>query len=225
MITDSERGIKMKIGQLFMIALFAIFSGNAFAVSIVYNGLKCQNATDANDPTPLQLPIQSRFEVVENVGGGLFRLSLTGGLPRFINNDQRVCIDSDTAIGFSGVPAVDGLPQRLEEIDATGYFNGQDLIVTVNSINTDLSAGRNTFSGFTTSKVLPISNTLIFSYNPQTLTFTLTKIIHNRGLVHTSGSTNSITPFLETILPIFGDTDENKHKILIPVSNIVYVLE
>ena len=224
-ITDSERGIMMKIGQLLMIALFAIFSSNAFAVSIVYDGLKCQNATNANDPTPLEIPIQSRFEVVEEVGGGLFRLSLTGGLPRFINNNQTVCIDSDTAIGFSGIPEIDGLPQRLDAIDATGYFNGQDLVIIVNSINTDLSAGRNTFSGFTTSFVLPISNTLIFEHNPQALTFKLTKLIHNRGLVHTSGATNSITPFLETVLPIFGDTEEDKHKILIPVSNIEYMLE
>ncbi len=215
----------MKIGQLLIIALFATFSGNALAVSIVYNGLKCQNATDANDPRPLEISIQSRFEVVEDVGSGLFRLSLTGGLPRFVNNDQNVCIDSDTAIGFSGIPALDGLPQRLDVIDATGYFNGQDLVVIVNSINTDLSAGRTNFSGFTTSIVLPISNTLIFEHDPQTLTFKLTKIIHNRGFVRTSGATNSITPFLETILPIFGDTNENKHKILIPLSNIEYILE
>jgi hypothetical protein len=215
----------MKIGQLLLIALFAFFSGNAFAVSIVYNGLKCQSATNANDPTPLEIPVQSRFEVVEDVGGGLFRLSLTGGLPRFINNNQNVCIDSDTAIGFSGIPALDGLPQRLDAIDATGYFDGQNLVIIVNSINTDLSAGRDTFSGFTTSFVFPISNTLIFEHNPQTLMFKLTKIIHNRGVVHTSGSTSSIIPFLETVLPIFGDTEENKHKILIPVSNIEYILK
>lgn len=164
----------MKIGQLLMIVLFAFFSGNAVAVSIVYNGLKCQNATSATDPTPLEIPIQSRFEVVEEVGGGLFRLSLTGGLPRFINNNQNVCIDSDTAIGFSGIPALDGLPQRLDAIDATGYFDGQNLVITVNSINTDLSAGRNTISGFSTSFVFPISNTLIFEHNPQALTFKLT---------------------------------------------------
>ncbi len=215
----------MSIGRIFVIALLTALSGNVFAVSIVYSGLKCQNAVNADDPTPTETTIQSRFEVVDNVGGGIFRLSLTGGLPRFINNNQNVCIDSDTAIGFSGIPAVDGIPQRLEAIDATGYFDGFNLIIIVNSIHTDLSAGRNAFSGFTTSIVRPVSNTLIFEHNPQTSLFKLIKIIHNRGLVHTSGSTNSITPFFETVLPIFEDTEEDQHKILTPVSNIEYILE
>ena len=215
----------MSIGRIFVIALLTALSGNVFAVSIVYSGLKCQNAVNADDPTPTETTIQSRFEVVDNVGGGIFRLSLTGGLPRFINNNQNVCIDSDTAIGFSGIPAVDGIPQRLEAIDATGNFDGFNLIIIVNSIHTDLSAGRNAFSGFTTSIVRPVSNTLIFEHNPQTSLFKLIKIIHNRGLVHTSGSTNSITPFFETVLPIFEDTEEDQHKILTPVSNIEYILE
>ena len=215
----------MRIVRILLIALFAVLSGNVFAVSIVYSGLKCQNAGNANDPTPSQIAIQSRFEVVEDVGGGLFRLSLTGGLPRFINNNQNVCIDSDTAIGFSGIPALDGIPKRLNAIDATGYFDGFDLIIIVNSIHTDLSAGRNAFSGFTTSFVRPVSNTLIFEHNSQASIFKLIKIIHNRGLVHTSGSTNSLTPFFETVLPIFEDTEEAKHKILTPISNIEYILE
>ena len=215
-----------KIGQKLIIALFAVLPCHAFALSIVYNGLECQNAINVDDPTPSSIPVQSRFDVIEEVGGGLYRLSLSGGLPRFINNSQSVCIDSDTAIGFSGIPAVDGLPQRLASIDATGYFDGQGLIIVVNSINTDLSASRNNFSAFSTSFVFPVSNTLIYDYNPQISTFRLKKIIHNQGLVHTSGSTNSITPFLETILPtFFGDTEENKHKILTPLSNIVYTLE
>lgn len=214
-----------KIGQLLVVALISILPGHAFALSIVYDGLECQNATNANDPTSLEIPIQSRFQVIEDVGGGLFRLSLTGGLPRFISNNQNVCIDSDTSIGFSGVPAVDGLPQRLDEIDATGYFNGQELVIVVNSILTDLSATRIGLLGFTTSKVHPISNTLIFEYNSQALTFKLTKIINNSGFVQTSGPTDSITPLLETVLPIFGDTEMRQHKILTPVSNIEYTLE
>lgn len=215
----------MRIGRILVIALLAALSGNVFAVSIVYNGLKCQNAVNANDPTPAETAVQSRFEVVENVGGGMFRLSLTGGLPRFTNNNQNVCIDSDTAIGFSGIPALDGIPKRLDAIDATGYFDGLNLTIIVNSIHTDLSAGRNAFSGFTTSIVRPVSNTLIFEHNSQAAIFKLIKIIHNRGLVHTSGSTNSLTPFFETVLPIFEDTEKSQHKILTPVSNIVYILE
>lgn len=216
----------MLIGRILAVTLLVALSGNVFAVSIIYNGLKCQNAVNANDPTPSGTPIQSRFEVLENVGSGMFRLSLTGGLPRFINNNQNVCIDSDTAIGFSGIPAVDGIPRRLDAIDATGYFDGSDLIIIVNSIYTDLSAQRNAFSGFSTSIVRPISNTLIFEHNPQTSIFKLIKLIHNRGFVQTSGAINSLTPFFETVLPIFeNNTEESEHKILTPLSNIEYILE
>jgi hypothetical protein len=225
MSTNEKRDIMNKIGQLIIALFIMVLPGHALALSIKYDGFECQNAVNADDPLPSGIPVQSRFEVIEDAGDGLFRLSLTGGLPRIINGNQNVCIDSDTAIGFSGVPAVDGLPQRLEAIDATGYFNGQDLIITVNSINTDLSARRIASAGFTTSNVRPISNTLILEHNPQTSIFRLKKVIHNRGYIHTSGATNSLTPFFETILPIFGYNEVNQHKILTPLSNIEYILE
>lgn len=202
-----------------------LFSGYAFGTSLVYQGFECQNAVNADDATASDSPIQSKFEVVEDVGSGMFHLRLTGGLPRIINDSNNVCIDSDTAIGFSGIPAVDGLPTRLDAINATAYFNGEDLIIIVNSINTDLNSGRGTFSTFTTSFVFPYSNTLILTHNPESSSFTLKKIIHNRGFVHTSGSATSITPFAETILPSFVDTEGDKPKILTPSSTIEYLLE
>ena len=226
MSTNDKRDIMNKIEQIIIAVFFMVLlPEQAVALSIKYDGFECQNAVNADDPLPSGIPVQSRFEVIEDAGDGLFRLSLTGGLPRFLNDNQNVCIDSDTAIGFSGIPAEDGLPQRLEAIDATGYFNGQDLIITVNSINTDLSARRIASAQFTTSNIRPISNTLILEHNPQTSTFRLKKVIHNRGYIHTSGATNSLTPFFETILPIFGDNEMNQHKILIPSSNIEYILE
>ena len=120
-----------------------------------------------------------------------------------------MCIDSDTAIGFIGTPEsvnAGGLPLRLETVDATAYFNGFDLVIVVSSIYTDLSQSRGTFSSFNTSRVQPVSNTLFFEYNEQPKTFILKKIIHNKGLVHTSGSTGSLTPFFETIMPSLGET-------------------
>lgn len=205
--------------------LTALFSGYASGVSLVYQAFECQNAVNADDTTPSETLIESKFEVMKDVGGGMFHLILTGGLPRFINDNSKVCIDSDTAIGFSGIPAVDGLPTRLDAIDATAYFNGQDLIIIVNSINTDLNSGRGTFSTFTTSFVFPYSNTLILTYNPESSSFTLKKIIHNRGFVHTSGSATSITPFSETILPSFNEGENDKPKILTPTSLIEYLLD
>lgn len=216
----------MKIMQILAVVFFTVlFSGNIFGVSIVYNGLECQNAVNSADPTPTAIRIQSRFEVIEEVGGGIFRLNLTGGLPRFTSNNQDICIDSETAIGFSGIPPVDGIPRQLDAIDATAYFNGQDLIIAVNSISTFLNSGRTTFSAFSTSFAFPISNTLILEHDPRSSSFKLKRIIHNRGFIHTSGATNLTTPFLETVLPSFGDSGQGKPEILTPGSVIEYVLE
>ena len=216
----------MKIMQILVLTLFSfLLQSNVFGIVIVYNGFECLTAIDANNPTSKDNPIQSKFEVMENVGEGIFRLSLTGGIPRLVNNNQNVCIDNATALGFFGIPESDGLPRPLESIDATAYFNGQDLVIVISSIFTDLSAGRGAFSSFSTSNILTITNTLILEFNPQVSSFRLKKIIHNRGFTHTeSGSTNSI-PFLETVLPSFNETAQDKPRILTPTSNIEYKLE
>ena len=216
----------MNLRLKILVALFFIlYSAVTSATSIVYNSLECQNSLNPNDPTPSTISIQSRFEVVEDRGGGVFIVHLTGGLPRFINGDTSTCIDSETAIGYAGIPQRDGIPLRLDSIEATAYFNGQELIITVNSIHTDLSGRNLTFSNFTTSQIRPNSNTLIFDYDEQSLTFKLKKLIRNRGFIHISGATASITPFLETIIPSFNDTSEDVPSILTPAVNIEYLLE
>ena len=205
-----------------------IYSGAIFAQSISYQGLECFNAVNASDPTPTETIVESRFEVVELLGGGMVRLSLSGGLPRFVNNNQNICIDSNTALGFQGTPEVagsGGLPVKLEKIDATAYFNGRELVIVINSIFTDLSATRGTFSSFSTSRVQPVSNTLILEYDGQTTSFVLRKIIHNKGFVHTSGSTATF-PFIETIVPSFEESGSlDLPLIMTPPSRIAYQLE
>lgn len=214
----------------FLALLFAaiLYSGTIFAQSISYQGFECFNVANANDPTPTETVIESRFEVIEVLEGGMVRLSLSGGLPRFVNDNQSICIDGNTAIGFVGTPEVagsGGLPLKLESIDATAYFNGRELVIVVNSIYTDLSATRGTFSTFSTSRVQPVSNTLILDYDGQATSFVLKKIIHNKGFVHTSGSTASF-PFIETIIPSFGETGSFEiPMILTPPSRITYRLE
>ena len=216
----------MKIMQILVLTLFSfLFQSNVFGIAIVYNGFECLNAIDANDLSPKETPVQSKFEVIEDVGDGVFRLSLTGGIPRIVNDNHNVCIDSATAIGYSGIPELDGLPKPLESINATAYFDGQDLMIVISSIYTDLSARRNPFSSFSTSLILTFTNTLILEFNPQASLFSLKKVIRNRGFTHTSGSTNSIIPFLETVLPSFNEEVQDKPKILTPVSNIEYMLE
>ena len=216
----------MKIIQLVMLTLFSfLVQSNVFGIAIVYNGFECLNATNANDITSTAIPIQSKFEVIEDVGEGIFRLSLTGGIPRFVNNNQNVCIDNATAIGFSGIPEADGIPRRLESIDATAFFNGQVLMIVVSSMFTDLSARKIPLLLFSTSQIFPYTNTLIFEFNPQASLFSLKKIIHNRGFTHTDESTNVVVPFLETVLSSFNEVPKDRPRILTPISNIDYILE
>ncbi|PSJ18177.1 hypothetical protein [Nitrosomonas supralitoralis] len=216
----------MKIMQGLALTLFSLLLHSyTLATSIVYDGFNCLNAVDANDPTPGITRVQSKFEVIEIVGEGIYRLSLTGGIPRFVNNNQNVCIDGATAIGYSGIPDVDGFPRPLESIDATAYFNGQELVIVISSMYTDLSATRsNPFLPFATSKIFAITNTLILEFNSDSASFKLKKIISNRGFTQTKESRNLI-PFLETILPSFNETPQDKPRILTPASNIDFSLQ
>lgn len=216
----------MKIAQILVFALlFLLLQSNVHGLSITYEGFECRSAVDTEDPAPdSAASVQSRFEVIEDSGGGVYRLSLTGGIPRFVDNDRTVCIDKATAIGYSGIPDIDGLPQPLDSIDATAYFNGQELIIVVSSMNTDLSARRYPLSVFSTSLIFAFTNTLIFRFDPSTSSFSLIKLFRNRGFTQTNGSTNSITPFLETILPSFNKEARDKPRILTPLAAIEYKL-
>lgn len=217
----------MKTAQILVFALlFLLLQSNVFGLSITYKGFECQSAIDTEDPTPdSATSVQSRFEVIEDSGGGVYRLSLTGGIPRFVDNDRTVCIDKATAIGYSGIPDIDGLPQPLDSIDATAYFNGQELIIVVSSMYTDLSARSYPLSAFSTSLIFTFTHTLVFKFNSPTSSFSLTKLFRNRGFTKTNGSTNSITPFFETVLPSFNKEARDKPTILTPLATIEYKLE
>lgn len=206
--------------------LFFLLQSNVSALSITYEGFECQSAIDTEDPTQNNaVSVQSRFEVIESSGGGVYRLSLTGGIPRFVDGESTVCIDKATAIGYSGIPDIDGLPQPLDSIDATAYFNGQELIIIVNSIYTDLSARRYPLSEFSTSLIFTFTNTLILKFNPLTSAFSLIQLFRNRGFTQTRGSTNSSIPFRETVLPSFNKEARDKPRILTPLAAIEYKLE
>lgn len=219
-------GESMKMLRILVLTILSLlFQGNVFGTSIAYSGFICLNTVDINDIASSGIPIESRFEVIEDVGGGIFRLSLTGGIPRIVSDDSNVCIDSVTAIGYSGTPLVDGLPGPLESIDATAYFNGQELVIVVNSMFTDLSARRGAFSSFSTSNIFAITNTLIFGFNSQGSSFSLKKVIRNAGFTHTETGSASSIPFLETVLPSFNGVSQDKPLILTPTTSIEYRLE
>lgn len=67
------------IAKLICITVFLVLSNNNYAVEIVYDGQDCFNTVDDNDITATGLLIQSKFEVIEDVGQGMYRLRLTGG--------------------------------------------------------------------------------------------------------------------------------------------------
>jgi hypothetical protein len=217
----------MKIVQALIVIIISLYlaHGAAWGVSIVYDGFQCLNSTNPDDPTPQGTPVQSRFEVIENAGDGLYRLRATGGIPRFINNNSAVCIDSETSLGYSGIPAIDGLPQPIASANATAHFNGHDLIVVINALHTDLSFARTPFSSFNTSRIFAYTYTLIFAFNPSTSQFVLRKSVRNRGYTQTSGSTNSTIPFLETVLPSFNNELLDLPQILTPSASIEFRLE
>ena len=220
----------MKGFQIVLIAmLIGFWSVCSVAQSIVYEGVACSNPVNADDPTPINTSVESRFDVIDSLGNGIYRLSLTGGLPRFVDDDNRVCIDSDTALGFIGTPADiinGGLPLVLDQIDATAYFNGLELVIVISSIYTDLSQARGTFSTFTTSRVRPVTNTLFFDYNGQTESFRLRTVFHNKGFTQTSGSTGALTPFIEIIVPSQDETGLiSSPTVLTPAVPIVYRLQ
>lgn len=217
----------MKIAQIVVFALLLfLLQSNVFGLSITYEGFECQSTIDTEDPTPdSAASVQSRFEVIEDSGGGVYRLRLTGGIPRFVDNSLTVCIDKATAIGYSGIPGDDIMPQPLDSIDATAYFNGQELIIAVSSMYTDLSARRYPFSAFSTSHIFTFTNTLVFKFNPLTSSFSLIKLFRNRGFTQTDGSMNSSIPFLEAVLPSFNKEVGDKPRILTPFAAIEYKLE
>lgn len=216
----------MKIVQaLIVIISLYLAHGAAWGISIVYDGFQCLNSANPDDPTPQGTPVQSKFEVIENAGDGLYRLRVTGGIPRFINNNNSVCIDNGTALGYSGIGEVDILPSPLDSANATAYFNGHDLIIIVNAVVTDLTQRRLPLSIFYTSRIFAYSYTLILEFNAHTSQFSLKKMIRNRSYTQTNGSTNSITPFFETVLPSFNSNSPDQPNILTPILNIEFRLE
>lgn len=216
----------MKIVQA-LIVIISLFlaHGAAWGISIVYDGFQCLNSADPDDPTPQDTPVQSKFEVIEDAGDGLYRLRVTGGIPRFITNNNSVCIDNETALGYSGIGGVDILPNPLDSANATAYFNGHDLIITVNAMVTDLTQRRLPLSIFYTSRIFAYSYTLILEFNTHTSQFVLKKIIRNRSHTQTNGATNSTIPFFETVLPSFNSDLPDQPKILTPIPNIEFRLE
>jgi hypothetical protein len=216
----------MRIITQTVIAFVVVFGSiDAFAISITYDGFACKDPviTELNiNATPTSIPLQSRFEVIDDLGGGVYKLKLTGGLPRIINDNAEVCVHSDAAIGYYGDPSdgVSGLmPIRLKSVNAIGYFANGQLIITVNAIYDNLAGVIDTTKRLVKSSNFSIlSNTLIFDYNHEAASFKLKKILQNVGSVFAFGF-YADQNYGEVVNPTARQT------VIIPSGTLEYFLE
>lgn len=206
--------------------LLSLISGEVFGLSIVYRGQSCQHSM--SDPltnqTTLNNPIESRFEVIEDNGNGMFRLRLTGGLAVFVvrrncsaadpecTTQIHGCVDIGNGIGDEVItenknqpvaPDVSTVVTPKQSNEAIGYFNGQQLVISIHSLHAlsnqkgAINSEDNTFSS---SWVNPIANTLIFKYIPETSSFKLEQIIQKKGTVFSTGNTTPTDKYLAEII-------------------------
>lgn len=162
--------------KIYLISCFILVSAlsynNLYAQSISFTGNQCTNSDDLSDTTSNNVTITSRFTVTDDAGDGIYALILTGGYPRISSFDDSFCID--TFLGHAGdippndTPEAKVLPKDESSVKAIGYFNGNELTIIVNSIQSTLSGSVNTESPyqFFYSPSSANSNIFIFRYEP-----------------------------------------------------------
>ena len=215
--------MKKIISYLFVAVFAVLFSANAFALSLIYeDAFACRD-----DPAPEVLAglphtpntistsvgITSEFKVKQDLGSGLFIFELVGGLPRIIDGDPNVCIESDSAIGYESpagriVPrdsgSIIGLAERVFSIEAMGYFDGKQLVININAITSSASPQVDAVGLVLGSRIEPNSFILIFEFDPVKTSFKLKKYMRNTGMIivnsgHQSASRVEPDVYLENI--------------------------
>lgn len=210
--------------------LLLLTASSVFATSIVYHGFACQNPSKDDVSTPSATPLDSRFTVDTDIGNGLYRVILTGGIPR--TNGDDICIDSETSMGFEGLALSAGVfggepptpLTRKTSIDGVAHFNGSNLIISINSIYSDQSGHiiRSQNGAVASSIIKPVSNTLILKYDISRNAFVLENVIRNSGFVNATGYIGQNT-YYEFIYPSGGVGALPLFHI--PSQEIVYYLE
>lgn len=218
----------MKKLILVAIALF-LLTCNAYALKMSFTAGECLSPAEDTITQSTSNRIESAYYLSEDQGNGFYILELHGGLPRFANTSDDICIDHETNIGYrlyfdahGFPPAPIQLPIPIDKIPATGYFDGKKLIIFSNSIYTDLAGNfESSTNSLATSKFIPVSNTVFFDYIAESNSFRLTKIIRNIGSIHASASHE---PLFHTYIE-FVDPSPNGTNIMIPKMDIIYKLE
>lgn len=200
--------------KLFIILTISMISQAVSALSIIYDGHRCAEpenfqSTHYNENDKYR----SIFSVVSDEGGGYYKLTLFGGLPRFFDNLDGVCIEDELSIGYSkGLPTSEDiekatinnrwLPEKLTSVPAIGYFNGRELIISLSSAYSGRDGGVNDGGlGVRTSTTIFNTNTLIFDHNPDSASFVLRNIILNSGLFSGGGPVIYPESYFEVLLP------------------------
>lgn len=167
--------------------------------------------------------IESVYHLFSDEGGGIYQLVLNGGIPRFTNNSSDVCIDTETSMGYSGLPEGNNyLPSKNDRIPATAYFDGKTLIIFSNAIYSDLSGKADYIRKFVqTSIIIPSFHALFFNYIPQSNSFSLTRMIKNYGFV----MSNAVSVPKDTYLEGIKQNNRPVPEIFIPPKEIIYTLQ
>lgn len=177
--------------KFFVLLLFIFTTNNVHALSIIYSAQVC-----TDDPARPGVSAQSIFTIEEDLGNGNYQLSLEQGY--LIFRDQ-VCLELiDTTVdpaNFFG----------LAKIKATGYFNGNTLVISYGLIrrNKDVVNGVPTLL---TDINFPSTYTLVFDYLPSAQAFILKNATKLDNVFSTLGygdfKQSFSTTHVESIIPV-----------------------
>ncbi|MBX3640023.1 MAG: hypothetical protein KF888_05850 [Nitrosomonas sp.] len=149
--------------NLLIVFLLYLITNNVFALSIVYDGFKCEDESSTS-----AVSAQSRFTVAQDLGNGNYKLWLSGA---FLDYEEKFCLKSlDTIFTEQEI-----LQFHKAPIEAIASFNGDVLVVSYGTIarNPD-SALDDPFLFADIS--FPRAYTLIFDYEPSRRVFKLRSV-------------------------------------------------
>ncbi|WP_090579928.1 hypothetical protein [Nitrosomonas sp. Nm58] len=201
--------------------LLILSTSSSYALSIVYKGQECKEDYPGTKVTGRIK--ESRFEVIEHIGDGVYKLNLTGGLPIIkMDGNLEFCIDSGaSSLGYESNYDSNFFALRKQSNEAVGQFNGSNLVIQVNAIEI-ISVPRVDSEYFVASSSMHSHSILIIMrFFPEEQFFRVENIIHRQGYIFFLGGLTSF-PWSpqESIVPNRNDKYHNHF-----VSNIDFVIE
>lgn len=210
-----------KIG-LVILSILMFLPMQTYALSLVFSAGECIEPANNQATTPSYRLIESKFKLVVDNGNGFYRLELTGGLPRFSDNSNDLCIDTERSLGYIGFPKANNpdtyLPKKQDSLIADAYFDGKTLIIFTSTIYTDKTGKADyTRNHVQSSMFVPISRSLFFNYDATSNSFRMTRMLKSAGMIIASAVSVPEDTYLEVSIPGFFET-------YFPKMDIVYKL-